>query len=268
MHETSTSTGSYYKRLGDGRYWSTVHAQGAWNPHEQHMAPVTGLMVRELEAFAPRDGMRLAQLGFDILGLIPDGEFTIDVSMLRPGRTIELLQAELTAGGRVAVRATAWRLQTSDTAAVAACEDEVMPPLSEADDWDGLGQWPGGFIESLQAKVLPEHRPGRGAVWVHSPFEMVDGEPTSALVRLLGLVDSANGVSSRVPPGLGSYMFPNVDLSIHLYREPEGEWLGLQTRVTFAGDGVGLTSAVLHDERGPFGRSEQILTVRRLPDAP
>ncbi|WKU20224.1 hypothetical protein [Advenella alkanexedens] len=24
------------------RYCSTIHAQGAWNPHEQHMAPASG----------------------------------------------------------------------------------------------------------------------------------------------------------------------------------------------------------------------------------
>ena len=60
-------------------------------------------------------------------------------------------------------------------------------------------------------------------------------------------------------------MFPNVDLSLHIYREPVGEWLGLDSTVTFAGDGVGLTSSVLHDEQGPFGRSEQILTLRPIP---
>jgi hypothetical protein len=96
---------------------------------------------------------------------------------------------------------------------------------------------------------------------------MVDGEPTSALVRLLGMVDSANGIAARVPPGAGSYMFPNVDLSVHVYREPEGEWLGLDTKVTFAGDGIGLTSSVLHDVKGSFGHSEQILTVRPIPHA-
>jgi hypothetical protein len=31
--------------------------------------------------------------------------------------------------------------------------------------------------------------------------------------------------------------------------------------------GLGLTSTTLHDERGPVGRAEQILTVRRLPGA-
>jgi hypothetical protein len=33
--------------------------------------------------------------------------------------------------------------------------------------------------------------------------------------------------------------------------------------VSFGRDGIGLTSTVLHDRQGPFGRAEQILTLRR-----
>ncbi|WP_051388996.1 thioesterase family protein [Arthrobacter sp. 35W] len=256
---------SYYRSLGGGRYESTPHAQGAWDPNEQHMAPVTGIMTRELLGFKPRDDMRLVRLNFDILGQIPGGEFTLETTMLRPGRTIELLQCELHAGGRTAVRATAWRLQTSDTSAVAALEDDAMPPLDDSVPWDGLAGWPGGFIRSVEARTIEGHRPGNGQVWISTPLETVEGEATAPMVRLLGLADSSNGIAYRVRPGAGGYMFPNVDLSLHLYREPEGTWLGLDNTVTFADDGVGLTSTVLNDIHGPFGRAEQILTVRALP---
>ncbi|WP_427018084.1 thioesterase family protein [Pseudarthrobacter sp. P1] len=268
MSETTGPAGadatSYYRDLGEGRFESTLHAQGAWDPNEQHMAPVTGIMVRALLHFQPRPDMRLVRINFDILGQIPGGEFSLETTVLRPGRTIELIQCELTAAGRVAVRATAWRLQTSDTSAVAALEDKHMPPLEAAHPWDGMLGWPGGFIASIEARIIDGHRAGRGKVWIHSPLEMVAGEPTEPMVRLLGLADSSNGIAFRVRPGHGSYMFPNVDLSLHLYREPEGAWLGLDNSVTFADDGVGLTSTVLHDVRGPFGRAEQILTVRAV----
>ena len=272
MPETPTRTAvdatSYYRQLGGNRYASTIHAQGAWNPHEQHMAPVTGILVHALERFAPRADMRLVRINCDILGLIPAGEFSIETTLLRPGKTIELLQAELIADGRVAVRATAWRLQKGDTASVEAHADEPMGPLAAAVPWDGMTMWPGGFIKSIEARVNPGHRPGRGRAWLRSPYTMLDGAaPASALVRLLGLADSANGIAARTDPSPGGWMFPNVDLSIHIYREPEGEWLGLDTRVTFSGDGVGLTSSVLNDVKGPFGRSEQILTVRPIPAA-
>lgn len=259
---TSDSEPYYFPR-GDGRFESTVHAQGAWNPHEQHMAPVSGVLTHSLEQFQPRPELRMARLSFDILGMIPDGEFEVVTTMLRPGRTIELVQAELVSGGRTAVRATAWRLQRSDTRVVAAIEDERMPgPDLDAESLT-LTEWPGGYIRSIDLRAAPGHAPGRGRVWLRTPHPLVGGVPFSDLARLIGLVDTSNGIATRVKPGPDSYMFPNVDLQIHLYREPSGEWLGLQNSVSFGSDGIGLTSTVLHDLAGPFGRAEQILTIRQ-----
>ena len=51
---------------------------------------------------------------------------------------------------------------------------------------------------------------------------------------------------------------------MHLHRLPQGEWLGLEVTQQYGEDGIGLTSAVLHDTQGPFGRSEQILTLRQF----
>jgi hypothetical protein len=228
------------------------------------MAPVAGLLTRCLLECEPRPDLQLARVSFDILGMIPGGEFEVLTRVLRPGRTIELLSAELTAQGRTAVSARAWRLARSDTAAVAAVEDPAMPGPEEAGPYGGMTAWPGGFIASLEFRVVPGHRPGRGQVWLRSPLELVDDGPTPDLARLSGMVDAANGIAARVAPGRGSWMFPNVDLQLHFHRLPTGTWLGLDTTVTFGRDGVGLTSSVLHDLEGPFGRSEQILTVRPL----
>jgi hypothetical protein len=60
-------------------------------------------------------------------------------------------------------------------------------------------------------------------------------------------------------------MFPNVDLSIHLFRSPTGEWTGLDTTVSWGAQGLGVTSTVLHDLAGPVGYAQQSLTLRPLP---
>ncbi|WP_411373433.1 thioesterase family protein [Arthrobacter sp. MPF02] len=254
---------AYYQALGGGRFRSTIHAQGAWNVHEQHMAPASGLLAEALERHQPRPDMRMARLSYEILGLIPGGEFHIDASVLRPGRTIELVQAEMVAGGRAAIRATAWRMATSDTAAVAATEDAAIPGPDECKPYDGAAVWPGGYIRSLEMRAAEGHRPGAGKVWLRTSHPLTDREDSSGMARLIGLVDTANGIAARVPPGSDSYAFPNLDLQIHMYRRPEGEWLGLDNAVSFGADGIGLTSTVLHDLKGPFGRAEQILTLRR-----
>ncbi|GHD13954.1 thioesterase family protein [Zhihengliuella salsuginis] len=255
----------FYEDLGDGHYRSTVHAQGAWNPHEQHMAPATGIIAHELERFQPREDMRMARVSLDIHGIIHGGEFHIETRMIRPGRTIELIEAEMITQGRTSIVARAWRLKTGDSSEVHAVEDTTVAHPENLPAWEGMSPWPGGYIEGLDFRVEDGHRAGRGTVWLRSSFDMVSSGPTTPLVRLLGMVDTANGVAPRVEPGPESWMFPNVDLQIHMHRAPEGEWLGVQAQQTYGTDGIGLTSGVLHDVKGPFGRSEQILTVRPMP---
>lgn len=269
---THTSTGQnldelavgdfYYEATGEQTYRSTVHAQGAWNAHEQHMAPATGILVHALENFSPRPDMRMARVSLDILGIIVGGEFEVQTRMIRPGRTIELIEAQMISGGRTCIIARAWRLATLDSSEVAAIEDAAVIHPEELETFAGMSPWPGGYIRGLEFRSAQGHRPGKGVVWMRNDFEMVAGTSTSDLTRLLGMVDTANGVAPRVAPGPDSWMFPNVDLQIHLHRAPVGKWLGVDVQQSYGTDGIGLTSAVLHDVHGPFGRSEQILTVR------
>lgn len=252
----------YYQPTGENTYRSTIHAQGAWNPHEQHMAPATGVLAHAMENFQPRADMRMARLSLDIHGIIHAGDFEIRTRMIRPGRTIELIEAEMVSAGRTCIVARGWRLKTIDSTAVAAAEDGSVVHPEELVPFEGMSPWPGGYIRGLEFRGADGHRPGKGVVWMRHGFEMVDGTKTSDLVRLLGMVDTANGVAPRVAPGPDSWMFPNIDLQIHMHRAPEGQWLGIEAQQSYGTDGIGLTSAVLHDIHGPFGRSEQILTVR------
>ncbi len=249
-------------------YQPTEHAQGAWNEHEQHMAPATGVITAELEQYLPQDNMRIARISLDILGLIPLDEFTITTRSLRPGKTIELIEAVMSSGGRDCIIARAWRLITQDTSEIAGLEDapaKYRP--DELSTWEGMENWPGGFIESVRLVAGPDRRSGKGMVWITNHTDMVAGQPTSDLVHLLGLVDTANGVVQRLGLGLTKleWVFPNTDLQIHIHRSPQGQWLGIEAVQQYGADGIGLTSAILHDVHGPFGRSEQILTIRPMP---
>ena len=249
-------------------YQPTKHAQGAWNEHEQHMAPATGLLTAELKGYVPQENMRLARISLDILGLIPLDDFTVTTRCIRPGKTIELIEAVMSSRGRDAIIARAWRLMTQDTSEIAGLEDQksVHKP-EELPVWDEMSGWPGGFIESVRLVAEPGRRPGKGMVWITNDVEMVEGEPTDDMVHLLGMVDTANGVVPRLGLGLTEleWMFPNTDLQIHMYRAPQGRWLGIDAVQQYGADGIGVSSAILHDTQGPFGRSEQILTIRPMP---
>ncbi|MFU8927363.1 thioesterase family protein [Acinetobacter puyangensis] len=244
-------------------YRSTIHSQGAWNPHEQHMASASGIMATELEHFFPRSDMRIGRMSFDIFGLIKFGEFSISTRIIRGGKTIELIESEMKADGKTCIVARVWRMCTQDSTAIAGLEDQSISHPDKYAVWNGMQRWPGGFIQSIQARTDENHRPGKAIVWLNNDLEMVEGQPTSSFVHLIGMVDAANGI---VPGQEGKFTwgFPNLDLQIHLYRYPTGQWLGLETVQQYGNDGIGLTSSILHDVQGPFGRSEQILTLRKL----
>ncbi|MGO0577349.1 thioesterase family protein [Ornithinimicrobium panacihumi] len=251
----------YYVALGDGRYEPTRHAQGAWQPTEQHMAPASGLVMHALERHDPRPDLQWSRVSFDILGMIHLSETTVRTRTLRPGRTIELVEAVARAGGRDVIRATAWRLATSDTSAVAGVEAPTLPSPDGMAAWDGMRHWGGGFITSLDFREVPGGRPGRRAAWVRTEHPLVAGEESTDLARWVGKIDTANGVAIRQAPT--EWLFPNVDLTLHLHRTPRGPWTGLDTSVSWGPHGIGQTSSVAHDEHGPVGTVEQSLTIRR-----
>lgn len=242
-------------------YCSSIHAQGAWHTHEQHMAAATGILAYELERFMPRQNMRIGRISLDIFGLIYAGDFSIRTQLIRTGKTIELIESTMITQDKITIVARAWRMQTCDTDCVSGLYDS--PCAISNTPWAMNELWQGGFIKSIET-FSDDRQKGRGVVWVGSKVAMVAGEATSDFVRLMGLVDVANGIVPRLAPDEKKWAFPNLDLQIHLYRQPVGQLLGLQTVQQIGSDGIGLTSSILHDMVGPFGRSEQILTVRQL----
>jgi hypothetical protein len=256
---------SYFERLDQERYRPTAHTGGAWRSDEQHFSPLGGLIVHAIDRFlAPRRGplMRLGRVTFDILGPLARKELEVRVRTVRPGRTIELVEATVVIAGRTAVTARAWLLAVTDTSAVAGGEGDPLAPPEALPPGPLTSIWPGGYIASLDVRPVSPPRPGRARTWVSTDLALVADEPSTSLATYVALVDTANGVGVRQPPT--AWMFPNVDLSIHLHRQPTGRWVGLDTTVVFGAEGQGVTSTVLHDAGGAVGHAQQILTIRPL----
>ena len=151
-------------------------------------------------------------------------------------------------------------------------EHRYRPTLRVAGGWDPDEQHfspLGGLVvhaidRLIGATVLIAGRAvARARAWFLTSLDTaVAGETVSPLASYIALVDIANGIAARQSPA--TWMFPNVDLTIHLHRQPHGPWTGLDTTVVFGPTGQGITSTVLHDLTGPVGHAQQILTVRPL----
>jgi hypothetical protein len=102
---------------------------------------------------------------------------------------------------------------------------------------------------------------GPARVWMRMRVPLVAGEEPTPLQRVLAAADSGNGVSAALD--WRSYLFINVDLSVHLHRLPSGEWVCLDAVTLPERNGIGLADTALHDEHGPIGRALQTLLVDR-----
>ncbi|MDN4504806.1 thioesterase family protein [Dietzia maris] len=253
---------AYFDRLGPDRFRPTEHVSGAWDESTQHIGPALGLLVRSVEfdlAARRDDPMVVSRLSYELLGVVPMDIVDIRVEVVRPGRTIELVEATCGHGERTGIRLRAWLQQPRDTEAIAGAGFDPIPPPERMEPWDPTTIWRGGYLASVEVRRISDG-PGRSRYWVRTGVPLLTGEDVSALARMAALFDIANGMAVRADPT--SVHYPNIDLTAHLTRPPAGEWLGFDTRVTFGPGGLGLTSSVIHDEAGPLGTVAQSLTVR------
>jgi hypothetical protein len=253
---------AYFERTGQRAFLATGHVGGAWDLRTQHIAPALGLLAHAVEADRDArrtDGLVIGRLSYDILGTVPVEEVEVAVEVLRPGRTIELVQATLNHAGRAAVVLRAWLMRPGDTCRLHGTSLTPIPPPEQLPVWDATTVWPGGFIASVEVRRT-EREPGRAVFWVRTAQPLVAGEEVSCLARFVTLLDISNGMTVRADPA--DVAFPNIDLTAHFFAQPRGEWVGFDTSVSFGPAGLGVTSSVIHDEQGPVGTSTQMLTVR------
>jgi hypothetical protein len=252
--------------LADGdRFVPTELTRGPWDPGAQHAGPPAALLGRAIELCEPSAGTQVGRVTFEILGPVPLAPIEVTARIARRGRSVELIEASLRGPEREAMRAAAWRLRTADLEDGGGLADHAGPPGPEAGEPRPF--FPTG--EAVGYHTAMEYRfveggfrdPGPAIVWMRPRHPLVEGEPISPLGHALIAADSGNGVSAALD--YRRYLFINTELSVHLLRPPEGDWVCLDAATHVGPHGIGLTETVLWDERGRIGRASQTLLVRR-----
>jgi hypothetical protein len=111
---------AFYVARGDGTFASTGHTAGPWTPDAQHLGPPSALLARAIEQVPADRPTQIARVTVEILGPVPLADLTVRARLTRPGRSVELLAAELATGDRVVATASAWRIARADSGPVAA----------------------------------------------------------------------------------------------------------------------------------------------------
>jgi len=272
-------TDSYYELLEKAdeadacgeKFRATDLARGTWSAAIQHGAPVSALLVRALERYAERDDTRLSRVVIDLLGPVPaEGDLWVRPRLERGGKQIELVTAEMLAPGpdgqpRPVARASGWRLQQLDTEAIAHAAAPPPRPLAEARDRNLTARkWDRNYVHSLEWLWLTEPlTPGPGESWIKPTVDLVSGENMTQLERLFAVADCANGIGSKLD--ITKWTFLNTDLAVHVFRIPEGDWIGIRAETSYGPDGIGTTVGTLYDEQGAVGAIQQSVLVRPRP---
>jgi hypothetical protein len=253
---------AFYLPLGEDVYRATEHTVGPWSPDSQHMGPPSALLAGRLERLVPEPDSVLARMTVEILGPVPVTDLALRSWVERPGRSVRLTGAELSAGGRPVVRAWGWWLTGTDTTGVVAGLPEPLPPLSSGTVAPRPEGWQGGYLDAMEWVSITGSfgQDGPATLWIRQRMPTVDGEEPTGLQRLMAVADSGNGASSRLD--LRQWLFINTELTVHLWRVPDGEWIGLDATSVIGPTGVGLATSTLHDANGPVGRGAQALLVR------
>jgi hypothetical protein len=265
--------GAFFEPDGD-RFRATELTRGPWDPDAQHAGPPAGLIAREIERLAGPGGdeapaARVGRITIEILRSVPIAALAVSARVVRPGRRVEFCEASLSDERGEVMRASAWRLRTNpvelpDDMPGTADAQPPGPEAGEAQDFFPTGE-NAGYHTAMEYRFVRGAflEAGPATVWMRMRVPLVAGEEPTPLQRVMVAADSGNGVSAALD--WRRFLFINVDLSVHLHREPVGEWVCLEALTLPESTGLGLSDTLLRDERDRIGRAAQTLLVDRRP---
>jgi hypothetical protein len=250
---------SFYEPLGDGRFVSTPHTRGPWDPAFQHAGPPAALLGRALERCEPREGFVLARATFEILRAVPVAEVEVAARVARPGRSVELLEGELTVAGEPVMTVRAWRVKASPAPDVHRDGPPPPRPAEPSPPPPGLDGFGYGRAVELRFAAGGWGRQQPATVWTRLLQPIVPDEEPSGVQRVLAVADSGNGVSAVL--SWDEWLFINTELTVHFRRPPRGEWICLDAETSIASGGAGLARSVLSDDDGVVAQGAQALLI-------
>lgn len=248
-----------------------------WGPGLMHGGPPAGLLARAVERYLAEDpDLQPVRLTIDLFRPVPKEPLRTVVTPAREGKRLAALQVSLFAGELEVSRAAVLALRKTEIALPA----HALPPPPWVPHHEGYpttdlpaalrprgaaapkGPMLKGFHTTVEVRrVSEEAGRGRGTAWIRIPVPFVLGEETGPLTRLAATSDFGSPIGHIRPSDDTGFI--NADISIHIHRLPEGEWICLEAQGAAQETGLGLVETVVHDIHGPIGRVNQAIMANR-----
>lgn len=272
MGSSLFSRGTSVEQVDDGSYRADLGEH--WNcPIVPHGGIVMATAARAMQAALADPAQKLRSVNGVFAGQVADGPVEIEVTVLRRGRSVSQLRAELRNPGAAAgfsALAVFGAEREGFTFTDARVPDGVPAPLESRSFRDPP---PPGYDDGEPFNFW-QYVEGRKALG-HAPWD--DYEATSSLralwyrfddppraddgtwdpLALVTLCDTMPGaVGERLGPDARQrrWLPPSADLTVHVLGEARSDWVLAVNRARHAGDGYASADMELWDVDGPAPR--------------
>lgn len=244
----------------EGQYYlPTSSARGPWSDKATHGGPPGALLAHAIESLRTDPELFVSRITIDLFRPVPLTPLELKTTVVREGKRIKLVDAYIVAEGIEVARASGLMLRRNPgmLGETTLSASRAIPP------WESVPvkhfiEGPLEGVERYHAvmqvrRIDPVRKGAPMAAWIRLPVTLLPDTPLTPLERVAGLADfsSAMGMMSR---GVRR-SFINADINIALHREPEGEWICLESAGRGDHDGISSSSVHLHDSRGLFGHA-------------
>jgi hypothetical protein len=257
-----------FTRQDDDHWLASVLARGPWDPRAQHGGAPCALFVHVAEQAMADAGWQLGRLTVELIRPVPLGLLQTRCTT-QAARSTARVAIDLLANDTLVARAQVLMLRQTQVAIAPDVPvwspDRLLPAPADCHEPLVIGGLPRGVsfygtaMETRNAQGDPS-QPGPGAAWFRTAVPMVEGHANSPAMRAVAAADFGNGLSWVLPAE--RYLFTNADISVHLFRPPVGEWVGLQSQTQMDASGAGIAMSRLFDEQGSIGVAAQTLVLR------
>jgi|TARA_Y100000815_G_scaffold275767_1_gene317130 hypothetical protein len=224
-------------------------ARGWWRHDSLHGRALVGLMGAEIALRHGAADWVPARFTIDMVRIAPFAPARIETHVVRAGPRMALVEATMMVNDATVARATMQFLRFTQ-----APPGRVWaPPPWDAPDPAALPPMPDGKQpRHFEIRAIAGHL---GAVapkrlWLRETLALVAGEPLGPYARV---ALAADFVSAFVHAGDAGIRYINSDVSLHLHRPPQGEWIGFEATGHEASDGIAVGHCRIHDRNGAIG---------------
>ena len=259
----------------DGCVRPTEWSRGPWSLEWLHGGPVASLLAHAVESVAlAGDDWFTSRLTVEFERPAPVDLLRWSSEIVRAGRRVSIVDATVTnaASGVVLARGRAVRLRKADVQLP--LDDGVLGPLLQlepAPSQPGDGheiERPASRPVAFHSAAIEQRfvgetgRPGPIFDWIRARVPLLADREMTPLQRVAAAVDQASGISAVLPAD--THGFINPDLTVHLFRPPRGEWIGMFSTTHHHTEGTAMTETAIFDVEGRIGSSNQslVLTAR------